>query len=314
MIGIIDTSISSLNLGDNIIMDWCNNVLHDVLQNQYYIRIPRHVKIDKQTKRIIEQSNKLILCWTNALKSPILIKNFFRNFNYSILKNKIILMWVWWGKYQDNIDWLTRYLLKYSLDKEHIHSVRDSYTLEKLNKIWINNVVNTSCPSLRELKNKIYNNNKQKNVIFTITCYSKNPQADKYLIKILKKTYENLFFWPQQVWDSEYIDSLWIKNWINFINPNIDSYNKLLEQGNIDYVWTRLHGWIRAIQKWIRAIIISIDNRTQEMSKDIWLLSVWRENLDNLDYYINNVFDTKLTIPIKNIDLWKSQFKTLWTN
>ena len=57
-------------------------------------------------------------------------------------------------------------------------------------------------------------------------------------------------FWPQGFNDLSYLESLAVdKNRISILSSNIDSFNSLIDMGNIDYIGTRLHGGIRALQK-----------------------------------------------------------------
>ena len=50
---------------------------------------------------------------------------------------------------------------------------------------------------------------------------------------------------------------------------------------NIDYVGTRLHAGIRALQHKKRTIIIGIDNRAIEKAKDFNLTVIDRKNIKN---------------------------------
>jgi polysaccharide pyruvyl transferase WcaK-like protein len=81
-----------------------------------------------------------------------------------------------------------------------------------------------------------------------------------------------------------------------------------LDNHDIDYVGTRLHAGIRALQKKRRAIIIAIDNRAIEKQKDFNLTIINRDKIDYLKDKILSSFNTDIRIPVSNIDLWKKQF------
>ena len=54
----------------------------------------------------------------------------------------------------------------------------------------------------------------------------------------------------------------------------------------LDYVGTRLHAGVRAMQKGRRSIILSIDNRAREMGKDYNLNVIERNDIYKLEEYI----------------------------
>jgi len=78
---------------------------------------------------------------------------------------------------------------------------------------------------------------------------------------------------------------------------------------SLDYVGTRLHAGIRALQKSRRTIIIGIDNRSLEKAKDFDITVVERKNLNGLKSRIKKPFTTRIKLPKKEIQRWKSQFQ-----
>jgi polysaccharide pyruvyl transferase WcaK-like protein len=85
--------------------------------------------------------------------------------------------------------------------------------------------------------------------------------------------------------------------------------NQILKSDfNIDYIGTRLHAGICAIQNFRRSIIIGIDNRAIEMGNDFNLNVIEPENVNILDEIIKSDLITDISIPKDNIDIWKKQF------
>ena len=193
-----------------------------------------------------------------------------------------------------------------------MHSVRDTFTLKMLNSIGINNVINTSCPSVWSLNEehcKTIPVEKSESVLFTLTDYKKNPDQDLIFIDELFRSYSNIFFWPQGIGDIDYLSSLNIDmNLINLLNPSLSSLDTTLEKNNIDYIGTRLHAGIRSIQFKKRSLILSVDNRAWEIAKDINLNVTKRGNLDQIRKFISQDFQTMIYPPFNNIQLWKNQF------
>ena len=87
-------------------------------------------------------------------------------------------------------------------------------------------------------------------------------------------------------------------------------YCGLIRLINLDFIGTRLHAGIRALQKFRRTIILGIDNRATEKSKDFNLKVLQRDDIDKLNGIINNDFRTEININETNIKKWKDQFKS----
>jgi polysaccharide pyruvyl transferase WcaK-like protein len=76
----------------------------------------------------------------------------------------------------------------------------------------------------------------------------------------------------------------------------------------VDYVGNRLHGGIRAMQKLRRTIIIEIDNRAREMSRDFKLPTIARHDFDRLAQMIDTPFVNETTPPFAAARSWLAQF------
>ena len=179
----------------------------------------------------------------------------------------------------------------------------------------IKNVVNTGCPTTWGLTKEHCLDipiEKSHDVIFTLTDYNRNPEKDKLMIKTLAENYNKLFFWAQGIYDLRYLRELNISEDIIFIDPNLDSFIKFLDsrKGKIDYVGTRLHGAILALNKYIRTILIGIDNRGYEMGSDININYIKRDNIQSLNERIKSKFKTDINIKNREINKWKNQFQS----
>ncbi|TOG81065.1 capsular biosynthesis protein, partial [Vibrio parahaemolyticus] len=72
------------------------------------------------------------------------------------------------------------------------------------------------------------------------------------------------------------------------IAPSLESFDEVLSSGNVDYIGTRLHGGVRALQKKVRTLILAIDNRAWEKKKDFNLPVVERNDEVAISNFINN--------------------------
>jgi len=315
LISIIDTTISDDNLGNRIIMEAVIKHLKEIFKQDFFIYIPFIDKLGKQAKNYIKESDVIFFGGTNSLSSNMLrYKQWNINLFDTLYLKNVILMGIGWWQYQDEPDLYTKFLLKKVLSKNYIHSTRDLYTKIKLEKIGFKNIINTGCPSIWDLTPKHCNcipTEKEKNVLLTFTSYYKNYRKDRELFDILKRNYKRIFFWPQQYKDFKYSKEIFNSDFkfVEYLNPSLEALDRFFSsQEEVEYVGTRLHCYIRALQHKRRAINIGVDNRAIEMSKDFGLVVVRRDELYRLEGKIKSEFKTMLNIPIYNIKKWKRQF------
>lgn len=306
-------AISSLNMGDHIIFEGANNQLEDLLNQAFVVEISTHLPVSRYLRHTKDFDYKFV-CGSNLLRGKM--NRLFRQWDINIFNasqvGPCILVGAGWWQYGDEPNLYTKKLYKKVLSSNYYHSVRDSYTEKQLNKMGFNNVINTACPTMWSLTKehcKDIPKEKAKEVVCTITDYNQDIERDSKLFQILCDNYENVYLWIQGTKDYEYFQKLNIKNQkVQIISPNMKSYDSVLEK-DIDYVGTRLHAGVRALQKKKRTIIIGIDNRAIEKQKDFNLTCINRDEIEALEEKINSIFSTEINIPIDNINKWKSQFK-----
>lgn len=314
-ISVFDTSIATQNIGDEIIMDAVYNELYDVFKDDMFLRIPSHEVIGISSLSLIRNSVFGIVGGSNILSSAM---NRYKQWKITLIqsyfiKQKVLLLGVGWRNYQDKPNFITKLLLNQLLNRKYIHSVRDSYTEAKLKEQGFSNVLNTSCPTMWQLTTEHCQDiplSKADTVVFTLTDYSKDINADVFLIETLLENYKNVHYWVQSRKDLIYLNELNIDiDKIKIISPSLRAYTNFLETRDCDYVGTRLHGGVRALQKKKRTIIIGVDNRAIEKKKDFNLTVIERHELNSdLKKLINSELKTDIKIPTDNIVKWKAQF------
>lgn len=314
-IAIFDTSIESLNVGDKIIMESVRNVMNELFSDFMEISIPTQSSISSLAHRGINNSKYGFIGGTNLLSSHMLVKRQWKLNLYNALNiGDLILLGVGWWQYQNKPDFYTKFMLRQVLNRQLLHSVRDNHTKSRLESIGIKNVINTSCPTMWQLNEchcEEIPTEKSENVVFTLTDYNKNPELDNRIIQILSKNYSKVYFWPQGSSDLDYINRIGSFANLSILEEGLKSFDRILANNNIslDYVGTRLHGGVRALQFKRRAIIIGIDNRATEKSKDFNLLVIDRADINGLRQKIKEKFKTEIKLPINSIETWKNQFK-----
>lgn len=311
-ITIFDTSVCTENVGDEIIMDSVKRELRSMFKQTMFLTVPTHEKVTRISYIKMAKTHTGFVGGSNLLATNMRYP--INQWNIHIWNTKyfkdVVLMGVGSQNYGKKVNYYTRLLYRKALTDKYIHSVRDSYTEEVLKSIGINNVINTGCPTLWQLTEKhckTIPHKKAKNVICTFTDYNKDFDKDKELARILFNNYEKVYCWIQGTEDYEYINS--ISDKFILVDPHLEDYDNVLNGDfELDYVGTRLHAGIRAMQKSRRSIILSIDNRAREMGRDYNLNIIERDDIENLEKYINSDFKTDIKLNLENINKWKSQF------
>jgi polysaccharide pyruvyl transferase WcaK-like protein len=311
-IAVFDTSISDYNLGNQIIMESVYKYLDEIFPGDFFFKLP-YMEITRHTIKYLKRSDFTFFGGTNALTGKM---ESYRQWDLSLIKSfmikDVILMGLGWWQYEQRTSIYTKLILKNVLSQKYNHSVRDNHTKQKLVDIGIHNVVNTGCPTLWELTPEHCAKipvTKSRNVVFTFTDYHKNVERDGHMLKVLTKNYDTLYYWIQGEGDLEYINSLKKGENIKLVDPNLKSFDALLDHQEIDYAGTRLHAGIRALQKGRRSIIIGIDNRAIEMQRDFGLPVLDQKEIQQLDSVLNAGIPIKVQPPLQVISEWKKQFK-----
>ncbi|MEK7266440.1 MAG: polysaccharide pyruvyl transferase family protein [Pseudomonadota bacterium] len=309
---LLDTSVSSTNVGDEIIMEAVTNQLRRVLSNDYVNRVASHERMSAKSRGMIAKSDYVIAGGSNLLSSHAGIRSVWKLSPLdAALGQKFVMMGVGWYHDQGAPDPYTAWLFKSMFSREKIHSVRDGYSKKKLENLGVGNVLNTGCPTLWELPGDINERTpktKAKNVVTTLNTYMKDREADTALLKLLQRKYEQVFAWVQTYADQDYLKSLFPS--ISLIAPNLSAYDAVLTSDlDLDYVGNRLHAGIRALQKGRRSIIIEIDNRAREMGRDFNLPTVARDDFASLEGMIETPRPMRISLPKAEIARWLDQWR-----
>lgn len=316
-IGVMDPTIGTTNQGDFIIKDAINKQLLSILPNSFITNYPS--QLHRGIDTVLQQRKSedlLFVAGTNLLSSNM--DHYYQwkvgPLDAAFLKNRYVLFGVGWWQYQDAPNSYTRWLYKNVLSDTYSHAVRDSYAKNKLEEAGIKNVINTSCPTMWDLTQErclAIPINKATDVVTTLTFYHKDPQKDKFLLDELLKSYQTIYLWIQGLNDLGYLHELGYKDEerIKLIEPTLQAFDEVLRKDDIDYVGTRLHAGVRALQHGRRTMIVAVDNRALEISKDTNLNVVPRAEVERIQNFISSDYKTRINLPQASIDLWKGQFK-----
>ena len=316
---LLDTSIASLNKGDDIIMNCVKEELDFICKNNFVLNVPTHLS-PFHSYQVFRNSLRVQIYKDAHLKfvggTNLLIPNMLTHFpqwNVNIFNYKplagCILVGVGAGAGVKS-NFYTRYLYKKLLNHEFYHSVRDERS-KKILEGYGMKAINTGCATMWKLTPEFCKNipiHKSNKVVFTLTALPYIDSRDQELIDILVENYKQVYFWPQGIQDFSYFNKFNNINNIKVVESTLEAYEKILSQPDIEYVGTRLHGGIYAMRLKKRSIIISIDERAREINKCNNLNCIEKDDIQKLDKMINDDIITDIKMPFDEINRWKEQF------
>lgn len=312
----------TLNSGDFIIEKYIKEEMAFLFSDSIVAEFGTHLPIAHMyqnikkniTRKACDEATYKFLCGSSMIKTSLLRLSPDWSLTLSscpYYRNSIAIgMGI--GKNSSFVDPYTKLIYHKIFSKDYVHSTRDEKTKIFLEQMGLK-AINTGCPTLWGLTDEFCEeipHQRKNKVIFTLTYNNPSPE-DKILIDILSSEYDKLYFWVQGYGDLEYLETLTDISNIEIIGHSLSAYEDILNSSDdFDYVGTRLHAGIFAIRHKVRTIIISIDNRAEDMKKTYNLPIIYRNNIQNeLRAYINSAYETKIKIPINDINRWKAQFK-----
>lgn len=308
---LLNTEMGSDNLGDGIIMHHCRSVLYELLPDCTFYEVATHEYPTVDDVQRMKRAKAVIVCGTNFLAARMELSTVWKYTEELLHIPNLVLLGVGWGGYGKASPY-TAYFYRKLLRGSFLHSVRDEYTLRQLRAIGVKNVCNTSCVTMWGLGERCAGIRAEKGsaVVTTITGYYQNTENDRLLFDILRRNYAKVYFWPQGESDLDYMKGLVDLSDIHVLNRTIQAYEDCLRQEDIDYVGTRLHGGIYAMQHGRRTIIIGVDNRAVEITRDTNLPLVMAEYVaDELEDKIRSTWSTELVLDEDAIARWKTALK-----
>ena len=322
--GLLDTSIRTCNQGDYIIVESVKRELAKCLDNSFVLELPTHAPIMRPGEFgfrpegnsdycALKQMDCAFLCGTNLITHDITSKwnqwNIQEN-DLSVLGGKVISVGV--GSAPGFSSFSRRALKLYSavFSKSFIHSARDERTKLLLESCGLR-ALNTGCATMWMLTKEHCDAipcNKASVAVATLTDYKRDPDHDTQLLNLLLELYEKVYLWIQGIGDFAYVNDLGFADKIELISPNLNAYNSFLNHVDCDYVGTRLHAGIKAMQKTKRSIILGVDNRSFDISRTYGINYVPRDDIDALKRKITGKFETSIGINESAVTEFLSQF------
>ena len=185
----LDPSISTLNIGDEIIVSSAKKLLFDLFPSHQIISIPSQDIIGDFSRRLLRTSSLNIVAGTNLLSADLFHYRQLRwNFIDYLRNYNLVLFGVGWWQYQKRTTRFSKVLYRSLLSSSIFHSVRDSYTEKMLSSAGFSNCLNTSCLTMWDLPVPRFNEPHQssyKYCVVTLTDYNRDRTNDLIIINKL---------------------------------------------------------------------------------------------------------------------------------
>lgn len=321
---LLDTSVGSGNRGDDIIMECVRKELAPLLEHSFERTLPTHVspfhwyQVWRNSKTVQHFSNcKYKFVGGSNILTPDLLTHFpqwnINIFNYQPMKGCIMVGVGAGAGAEGKTNWYTKYIYQHLLNRDYYHSARDERSKQYMERLGLK-AINTGCVTMWMLTPEFCAKipaNKADKVVFTITASSKpqNLEKDQIILDTLLRNYKEVYFWPQGAQDYDYFHKLRNIKSVHILQASKQAYDDYLTNNDTDYVGTRLHGGIYAMRHCRRAIIIAIDERAKSINENNHLNCIDKNNISELETYINHPFSTQIHMDYKAINSWKAQFQ-----
>lgn len=318
---LFDTSIGTQNKGDEIIMESVRREITSILKGNFVYNFPTHLvsfpfghQITSTKARMVAGADYKFICGTNLFWTHMLRPNPLLNvnmMNYKPLRGSVLLGVGYDIEHcSDRFDLYSKRLWKKILSADYVHSTRDNKTKEYLEQLGLR-AVNTACPTLWALTPehcKTIPSKKADKVVFTLSSTGGiHKENNQKVIDILFKNYKEVYFWAQTFEGYLMLKSYDKFDKIKLIESDLNAYRSFLQNNEVDYIGTRLHGGVFAMQNGKRTINLSVDHRAEEFDQ-YHINCLPQEELKALDEKINSDFATSVTIDYEVIRQWLSQF------
>ncbi len=318
---LFDPSYGTSNLGDHIINEAVMEQMEFLFDKSYLVRYSTHTpqahfwQLPFRNRDIIgnlKQADLKFLGGSNIIK--LHLNRPVPDWNVNLMtmhlyKPSIVIGGGLEGT-ANSSSLYSRVILRSVLSKDYVHSARDEEAHIFLKKLGLKSI-NTGCPTTWNLTKehcKMIPTDKSSRVVFTLTDYLKQND-DQTLIDTLVSAYDEVYFWPQGTGDYAYLKTLNNTESINVIGANLKAFKQCLSHPEgMDYIGTRLHAGIYAMQHKVRSIILIVDNRARDMQLAYNINAIERSSINELRPLLESSFTTDVRIDEAKIKEWKQQF------
>ena len=304
---VLDPAVDNVNAGDEIISSSVQGI--PKLGPDDVTRLTTHRVLRASERKLVSEADLVVLSGTNALSSRMeRFRQWFVDPDLALrMSNKLLLLGVGWWQYQQPPNMYTRALFRRILTRRLPHSTRDQYTSDRISSLGFENLM-TGCPTMWNLgadcQQPLGNNDR---ALITVTDYKRqDPEIDRRWISVVKENYSRVGIVGMGPGDESHFTRLGISG-VEWKGQGVDALEA--ELPGADFIGTRLHAGVRALQRGRPAAVLAVDNRAVEISRSTGLNVVDRADTLGIHRAIRSESaPAPLTLNKTAINQWLQEF------
>lgn len=306
-IAVLDPSLATDNLGDEVIYQAVEAEIFRLFPGCFPHRIATHERMSLRSYKYLRRAERVFVAGSNLLP-PDGGQWRLRKRDLLACRSAIIAGAGW----QHDSTVFTRHrdkLLRAFVDSAALHSVRDEAARRNMQALGLR-VANTSCPTLWQLTPEACAAipvKKAPDAVVTVTAYRQKPEADRAFLDAVTKRYRKVWFYSQMADDAPHIEKLGFGH-LARVPCSTAAFTHILKNEDVDYIGSRLHGGIRALQCGKRSLVLQVDNRARDIALHVNLPSLPVEDSSGIAAWIETPAPTDIRLPQADIDAWRAQF------
>lgn len=308
-----DPGVGSSNLGDQVIGDSVMRELISLFPEANVRRLSLFQPMGESQRRTLRAAKLALVAGSNMLSATFKFPTYRNRWKIALLDlamlPPVVTVGAGWYRKDFESNALGRAVLRRVAAKDVPMSVRDAVTKENLARIGVA-AVNTSCATLWSVDPSVYEAGQPcRDVVTTITDYGMSATRDAAMLRALVGKYRKVYFWPQGEKDLQYLATLGVGG-LDILPRSLEAYDQLLMSGGVEYIGTRLHGAIRALQKGVRAKIVSVDYRADNICEEVGI-PCFRSNQtpEQMPAFMESGWDGAIHLPRADIETWRQKLR-----
>ncbi|MDF2805335.1 MAG: hypothetical protein K0S43_281 [Cellulosimicrobium sp.] len=309
MIVVADPGAASTNVGDRIISESIASEFVEPLRaaGRTVELVPMHGALSTADRAALRGADEVVVCGTNLLSDHMRLRRAWHwpVEDIELCRGRLTFLGVGWWQYQRaGIDPVSAAWLR-ALAGTTPWAVRDEYSLAKLRRARVP-AVHTSCPTLWGVEKQVLPS-VERRVVATFTDYNQDPLADERLVRELVEHFDEVLFWPQGPGDPEYVDHV-RRGAGAVLGSGLEELDAVLAEPGTAYVGLRLHGGIRAMQRGVPSLVLSIDNRAREIARSVGLRAPSRHAARTYRADLRSGETVSVGVPREAVDGWRARW------
>ncbi|WP_291297975.1 polysaccharide pyruvyl transferase family protein [Elioraea sp.] len=307
-LAVIDPSLATDNLGDEVIYQAVEAALLDLFPAAFIHRIASHEALSDRSHKVLRAADMTFVAGSNLL--PPDWAQWRLTLADSMFIDNLVIFGAGW---QNDVTQLNREntkIMRRAFHRTALHAVRDKPAVDNLATLGLR-VVNASCPTLWALDAAATARipvTRAPEAVVTVTAYRNRPAEDAAFLRLVTESYRKVWFYPQMEDDIPHLERIGFGH-LPRIRATTAAFTRFLAENEVDYIGSRLHGGIRALQTGKRSLILQVDNRARDIAAHTGLPSARLDDPAGIRRWIETPAPTVLRLPEAEIAAWKAQFR-----